>query len=258
MRPLVVAALLLTGCQAELASALDEGQADEVVLALDEAGIGAEKQASGPIDEGRFRVIVSREDVAAGLAVLRDQDLPRERAPGFRELFAERGLVPSAADERARHASAMAGELARSLETIDGVTRARVHLALPDPAGRLLDEEQGRARASVLIEHRPDARVDEDAVRALVAGAVSELAVEDVAVVRTERRAAPSREPHLVLIGPIAVTRASATALKVILTASFATNLILVVVAVLARARRRAAVLPGPGHDAPAREPRTG
>lgn len=256
MRPIVLAALLLAGCEAELASALDEAQADEVVLALEEAGIGARKEAGGVAEEGRFRVIVSHEDVAAGLAVLRDEELPRERAPGFRELFAERGLVPSAAEERARHASAMAGELARSLETMDGVTRARVHIALPE--GGLLDATPAGARASVLIERRPGARVDEGAVRALVAGAVQGLATDDVAVVATERRRAASRERHLVMIGPIAVTQGSATALKVVLTASFTTNLILVVVTVLARARRRAAALPGPGHDAPAREPRTG
>jgi hypothetical protein len=100
--------------------------------------------------------------------------------------------------------------------------------------------------------------VDDDAVRALVAGAVNELAVDDVAIIRAERLAAPSRVPHLVLLGPIAVTSASATALKTVLAASFATNLILVVIVVLARARRRTAVQPGPAHDAPAREPRTG
>src|SRR5690606_14922881 len=98
-----------------------------------------------------------------------------------------------------------------------------------------------------LIEHRPGARVDEAAVRALVAGAVNDLAADDVAVVQSER--APSdRAPQLVLIGPIAVTRASATPLKLVLIASFATNLILAAVIVLARARRRAAAQQRPAH----------
>lgn len=255
--PLVLAAALVAGCQAELASDLDERQADQVVLALDEAGIGAQKEQSGAGRDGRFRVVVAREDVAAGLAVLRDEELPRERAAGFAELFAERGLVPSASEERARHAAATAGELARSLETFDGVTHARVHLALPETGARTLDDARPRARASVLIEHRPGAVVDEAAVRALVAGAVSDLAAEDVAVVRTEARPSRSREPHLVMLGPIAVTRTSATALKAILAASFSTNLLLVVVLVVVRARRRSA-RPGSAHDAPAGEPRTG
>src|SRR5690606_32496751 len=83
---LVTGPLCLLGCRAELASDLDEAQAAAVVLALDEAGIGAEKSPSGGADRGRFRVSVAREDVAAGLAVLRDRDLPREPAPGMAEL----------------------------------------------------------------------------------------------------------------------------------------------------------------------------
>lgn len=238
---LALAAALACGCASELASDLDEAQADEIVLALDEAGIGATKErAEGPGD--RFRVVVAHEDVAAALAVLRDAQLPRERAPGIAELFAERGLVPSAVEERARQAAATAGELARSIERFEGVTRARVHLALPDPAARPLDEEPLSPRASVLIEHRPDANIDEDAVRALVAGAVPRLAAEDVAVVRTRARAVRSREPHLVVLGPITVTRSSAGALKAILAASFALNLILAAALVLLRARRPAPV----------------
>lgn len=257
-RPWLVAALLaLAGCRAELASDLDEMQADEIVLALDAAGIAAEKQSAGATpNSGRFRVLVAREDVAAGLAVLRDVGLPRERAPGFAELFAERGLVPSAAEERARYASATAGELARSIESFEGVTRARVHIALSE-TGTLDDSRTGRPRASVLIEHRRGARIDETAIQALVAGAVPDLSGEDVAVIRAETQTKHSPEPQLVMLGPIAVTRASAGMLKALLAASFATNLVLAVALVLSRARRRTFGEHGPEHRPPTAPPRT-
>lgn len=218
-------ALALSGCGAELASELDEGQADEVVLALDEAGIGARKEPSAAAARGRFRVSVSRDELAPALGVLRDRQLPRERPPGFAELFADRGLVPSASDERARYAAATAGELARSLESIDGVDRARVHLGLVDRAARALDSPAPRARASVLLEHRPDLALDDGAVRALVAGAVPELSAEDVAVVRAPLRARRPHEPRLVTLGPITVTRGTASALKLLLGASLALHL---------------------------------
>lgn len=248
---LVTGPLCLLGCRAELASDLDEAQAAAVVLALDEAGIGAAKEPGSGADQGRFRVSVAQADVPAGLAVLRDRDLPREPAPGLAELFAERGLVPSPSEERARHAAAMAGELARSLESFEGVARARLHLALPDSGGRLLDAAAARPSASVLLVHRPGTQVDDAAVRALVAGAVPELAEEDVAVVRTELSSPPPRDPDLVHLGPIAVTRSSATTLKAVLAASFASNLILVAALVLSRARRRASNHPKPAQDAP-------
>lgn len=236
----LVAAFVLVGCSAELAANLDAAQADDVVLALDEAGIGARKEPSGaPGAEQRFRVEVAREDLAPALAVLRDRRIPRERPPGYAELFAERGLVPSAADERARHAAATAGELARTLESIDGIERARVHLGLVDPSPRALDATAPRARAAVLLEARADAAIDDAAIRALVAGAVPELTPDDVAVVRAPARAVRGREPQLVTLGPVTVTRSTEGALKAILAGSFVLNLALI--AALLFVRRRAA-----------------
>ncbi len=244
-----VGALALAGCTSELSSDLDEAQADEIVLALDESGIGAEKERSST--DGHFRVIVTREDLAPALAVLREHDLPREEPPGLDSLFAERGLVPSAVEEHARQTAATAGELARSIESLDGVARARVHLAIPEPAGHLLDEAPARASASVLIELRPHARVDERAIRGLVAGAVTGLSAEDVAVVRTEARPSRRRERHLVTIGPITVTRGSAGALKALLAGSFALNLVLAALVVVVRRRRDAARRPPDSSGAP-------
>lgn len=234
MRALLLV-LACAGCEAELAAELDAPQADEVVLALDEAGIGARKERDPT--SGAYRVIVARDEVAPALAVMREGELPRERAPGLDALFGERGLVPSASEERAREAAATAGELARSIEALEGVERARVHIALAAQAGPL-DAERTPPTASVLIEQRRGARVDEDAVRTLVAGAVSDLAAERVAVVRTNARAVRRREARLVTIGPIAVSRGSAALLKAILALSFGLNIALAGAVILARTRR--------------------
>ncbi len=249
--------VLMLGCETDVAANLDEGQADEIVLALDAAGIGARKIGTETIGSGEqsYTVRVARAELASALAVLRDEELPRRRAPGFESLFAERGLVPSASEERGRHAAAVAGEIGRSLETIDGVHRARVHVALADTSARMLDAEPSRPRASVLIEERRGARIDDDAVRALVAGAISDLRTEDVAVVRTPALRASRARPRLAYVGPIAVARGSAGSLKAMFATSFALNLILAAALVLARMRRTAASNVGAEL---VREPRSG
>lgn len=236
--PRVLLVVCLLGCQAELSADLDEAQADAIVLALDEAGIGAERERTDPgRDPARYRVLVARADVPGALAVLRDHELPRERGPGWASLFEGSSLVPSPHQERAREAAAVGGELARSIEGMQGVVRARAHVALPGPTARPLDAEAAAARASVLVTVRPGARADEAAIRALVAGAVDGLAAEDVAVVVAEAPAPARREPNLAWVGPIAVSRGTATALKAILGGSLALNVILAVALVLSRRR---------------------
>ncbi|MBX3272141.1 MAG: secretion protein [Sandaracinaceae bacterium] len=231
-------ALVLLGCQAELSAGLDEEQADAIVIALDEAGIGAERERTDPSREPpRYRVMVARSEVPAALAVLRAHELPREREPGWASLFERSSLVPSAGEERARHAAALGGELARSLEELDGVARARVHLALPDTGARRLDGDAPQARASVLLTMRPGASADADAARALVAGAVDGLAAERVSVVITPARDAAPREPQLAWVGPIAVSRGTAALLKALLGGSLALNLLLAAALVLSRRR---------------------
>jgi type III secretion system YscJ/HrcJ family lipoprotein len=252
-RPSLVFALLVpilcAACEAELSSGLAEDQADEIVLALDAAGIGARKaREAGGSNDARYRVTVGSEELTGALAVLHEAGLPRHHEPGFAELFGEPGLVPSVAEERARYASAVAGELARSLESMDGVGRARVHVATPEATGAL-DDAPPRARASVLISHPAGSSVDEAAVRRLVAGAVDGLAPEDVAVVLSRAPSPTRREPRLAQVGPFAVSRGSAPALKAALAVAFALNLMLA--AALVWSRRRA--WRNEDHGAPAR-----
>ena len=227
---------LALGCRAELASGLAEGSADEVVLALDEAGIGAEKVRDDRAGEVRFAIRVAEAELVPAMAALRERGLPRAPAAGMESLLDEGGLIPSAGHERARLAAAAASELARSLEEMAGVERARVHLALPDPGTRLLDDAPTGPRASVLLSGEADASVDE-AVRSLVAGAVLDLATDDITVVHSGIRPHPARDPVLAQVGPIAVSRGSAGLLKAILAAGLGLNVLLAGALVWSRRR---------------------
>lgn len=229
------------GCEATLESGLRETEANEIVVALHAAQIGARKEADdGRGDEPTYRVVVPHGDVDDALDRMRSEGLPRRAQAGFESVFGEGGLVPTATEERARYVSALGGELATSIEAIDGVLEARVHVALPDARRLALDEDPPRPRASVLIRHRGErAPYDEASLRALIAGAVPQMLPEDVALIAVPAVAADSRAERLVSIGPVSVTRGSATALKAILGSALALHVLLAGLLAFVLLRRR-------------------
>jgi type III secretion protein J len=239
------------GCEADLERGLDETQANAIVVALDAHGIGATKEAeAGGGDAPTFVVRVAPDDVAPALAVMRAEGLPQHSDPGIAEVFGEGGLVPTATEERARWTAALAGELAQSIERIDGVLDARVHLALPRAEGLTLDAPRPRARASVLVRHRGDvAPYDELSIRRLVAGAVQDLEPDDVAVVGVPSPPAAAAERQLGRVGPFWVARSSATDVKLAFGALLGTNVLLAIGLALAFARAARLARPASAED---------
>lgn len=186
----------LAGCGGEeILHGLDERQANEVLVALDERSIPAEKTRDDGA-EARWRVEVSRGDAALAHRVLADRDLPRARPPGFADVFANGSMVPTPTEEHARYLHALGGELARTVEAIDGVVEARVHLGLPQP-DPLRPAERVPPRGAVLVKCRPAGcgavRALDSGIRALVAGAADGLDPSAVSVVVAE--AAESAPP---------------------------------------------------------------
>jgi type III secretion protein J len=236
----VAAIALLAACAVPVAGGLDEADANRVVVALDRAAIDATKEAD-PAVEGKFRVMVPRDDAARALGAMRSEELPRPRAAGVMDTLDKGALVPSAAQEHAQIVAGLAGDFARTLEGVDGVLSARVHLnvAPPDP---LRTGPTPKTTASVLLEHRgATPPVTDVAVQRLIAGGVPDLAASDVAVVFVAHPAVPiAPEAELRHVGPIAVSRASMHLLQ----GALACLLVLVVIfasatlALYARVRR--------------------
>jgi len=199
---------LLAGCGGEvLLHGLDERQANEVLVALGEARVDARKEREeGP--DGRFVVKVSASDAGRAHRVLAERALPRVRAPGFAEVFGKGSMVPTPTEEHALYLHALGGELARSVEAIDGVVEARVHFGLPQ-ADPLRPGARPPPRAAVLVRCRPAActavRSLESGIRALVAGAADGLEPSAVSIVVSEAAGSPvapppARRPSAVLL----------------------------------------------------------
>jgi type III secretion protein J len=212
---LALACLGAAGCSVPVVAGLDESDASQVVVALEQSGVASEK-ARDPDKEGAYRVTVARDDAGAALAVLAEQGLPPPASPGVLEALGKGSMVPSRVAEHARVIAGTSDELERSLRGLDGVLSARVHLGVPGRDPLELDEKPPAATASVLLRHRgatPPLTAAE--VQRLVAGAVPGLSPEQVSVVMLP--AAPRPRPpdrQLARLGPLTVTHASLFALR--------------------------------------------
>jgi type III secretion protein J len=254
----VVATAALGGCSTNILHGIDERAANDSVGALERAGIGAEKLAdegaNGAAGASAFTVRVSRSDGPRALDLLRALGLPRDRRHGFSETYGQPSLIPTPSEERARYVDALAGELEHTLQEIDGVVSARVHLVLEeaDPLAPA-DKPRTAARAAILLTARPGRPpLPEADVQRLVAGSVPGLAPTSVAVVVT---ASPAAEGPLALatVGPLRVSPGSRAFLVAALAIGLA--LLALLAALLLVLARRLAVLERtqPPTDAPAR-----
>jgi type III secretion protein J len=244
--------LLAWACSVPIAAGLDEGDASQAVVALEKSGIAAEKEKD-PDRENAYRVLVSRDDAASALGVLGQEGLPPRDAPGVLEALGRGSMVPSRLAEQAKLVAGTSGELERTIRAVDGVVSARVHLAVPPRDALSLDEQAPHASASVLVRHRgaaPPIALAE--IQRLVAGAVPGLEPSGVSVVMAP---APSRsrltERELARFGPLTVTRASMTPLRIALGVVILVNAVLLgcLVALWSRLRKLEAELADAARD---------
>lgn len=172
--------LLLGACKAELFASLPEGEANEVVGILLQAGMSASKSAN---KEGASAVMVEEKDFARAVALLRQHGHPRKQFQTIGEVFQQSGLVSSPMQERARFLWALGQELSSTISQIDGVLTARVQVVLPD--NDLMRRDPSPSSASVFIRHdsRSQAARLVPQIKALVAGSVEGLAYDKVSVI---------------------------------------------------------------------------
>lgn len=244
-----VALATLTACSVPIAGGLDESQANRAVVSLEDNGVAAQKEPD-PDAEGLWRITVGRDDSSAAVAVLDRENLPSSSGPGVLEALGKGSLVPSRTAEHARWVAGVAGELEASLQAVEGVVSARVHLAVPQLDALTPDVEREAPSASVLLRHRgPTPPLAAPEIQRLVAGAVPGLEPSAVSVVDAPAPLVKkSVDRELARFGPVTVTRASMTPLRLIVGSAALLNLALIAVIVVLwskvrRARGRLAEL---------------
>lgn len=156
-----------------LASGLQPSDSGDVTQALESAGIGYR------LGGGGTSVSVPENDVAAARVALAKQGLPRGSHVGF-ELFDKKSLGVTDFQQKVDYQRALEGEIARTVEQIDGVRGAQVQLVLPDDS--LFADQGPKASAAVLIT---TSGLDASSVRAiahLVASSVKGLDAAQVTI----------------------------------------------------------------------------
>jgi type III secretion protein J len=193
-------ALMLTGCQVNLYSNLTEADANQIMAVLMANGVDASKVAAGK--EG-FTVTVDKEDMLRAIALLEDIGLPREKGASLGKVFERSGIMSSPFEERVRYISALGEEVAHTLEQIDGVITARVHIVLPEAPQ--LGQPLRPSSAAVFVKHQPSVDLDffVPRIRRLVSSSIEGLNYDAVTVVLTAATSlrptiTPSSEPALV------------------------------------------------------------
>ncbi len=130
-------------------------------------------------------ILVPEKDVARIRMVLAAKGLKEQLPNGFDSLDGSSSLGESQFMENARYRHALEGELARSITTMEPISLARVHLAIPKES-LFVREDAEKPRASVIVNliHGTDLKPAQvTSIINLVSGSVIGLNAENISVV---------------------------------------------------------------------------
>lgn len=195
----IIVALLLWARAPEyrvLYSTLTDADGGKIVTELDSMGVPYRFSESGQA------LLVPADRVNKLRLLLAEQGLPEASGVGF-ELMDKQAFGISQFNEHVNYQRALQGELARTIEDLGPVAKARVHLAMAKPSVFVRESEP--ASASVMLELQRGRVLGEGQIQAimhLVSSSVSDLAASDVAVVDQEGRLlSPAADGNKVLSG---------------------------------------------------------
>lgn len=211
------------GCRERIQHGLEERQANELQRVLVERGVEARKVAEGG-KKPTWAMEVAEGQASNAVRILSELGLPRPPEEEGCEVFGGGGLVRSPVEEQLCRVRVMERGLERTLQEVEGVLLARVHLVVPPPPRP--GQAAGVAKAAAMLRVAPGqvGRVREarEALRALIAGGVEGLSADGVSLMvdevstRVEAPAAQGAVP-LRLRGLLGVLGVCVTGLSVAL-----------------------------------------
>ncbi|MGA8257252.1 MAG: flagellar basal-body MS-ring/collar protein FliF [Nocardioides sp.] len=142
-----------------LFSDLSSSDASAVIEQLDSSGVDYQ------LTDGGSTVLVPRDAVYKSRIDLSAEGLPSSSDGGY-SILDDQGLSTSEFKEQTDFKRAMEGELSTTIEALDGVETAVVHLALPEK--EVFVDEQQPPTASVLVSTRPGSSLSAEQVQAVV------------------------------------------------------------------------------------------
>lgn len=184
---IVACALLAVACgDRELTKVPTQREANEILVALQEEGIGADVAEVGEESQTRLAIVVSEgwfggDQIERARRVLFDRGLPRPVDKGLEGAYENQGLIPSGSAQAAQRRKEQETEVERQLRELTNVIGVDVNIASPERNDLALDPK--RATAAVIIRHRGEKFVaTPEQVQHTVARSVPDLPVENVYV----------------------------------------------------------------------------
>ncbi len=126
----------------QVVSGADPSETPKITEALDKKGVKYEVRNNGTA------IAVDKAQVSDAKVALASAGMPGNAQPGF-ELMEKQKLGASDFQQKVTYQRALEGEIARTVEGVQGVSSAQVNLVLADE--QLFQDEQQPARASVLL-----------------------------------------------------------------------------------------------------------
>ncbi len=165
---------------AVLFSNLDERDGGQIIAALGQQNVPYRMSANGTA------ILVPQAQVHETRLRLAAEGLPKGGLAGF-ELMDGQKLGISQFNEQVNYQRALEGELSRTVQAIDAVASARVHLAIPKQTAFLRDDQ--RPTASVMVNLRPGRILDQNQVAGivhLVSSSVPRMNAEGVKIINQD------------------------------------------------------------------------
>jgi flagellar M-ring protein FliF len=164
-----------------LYSNLDAEDVNRIGSALSEVGI------SFDVNEAGTAVLVEPGKTAQARMILAGKGLPKSDKSGY-ELFDQMGsLGLTSFMQQVTRVRALEGELVRTIQQLEGIKSARVHLALKSEGAFRNRDEKPSASVVVRSTGMPNEETT-NAIRQIVAAAIPGLTAEQVVVSRTDGR----------------------------------------------------------------------
>src|SRR4051794_10240848 len=158
---IVVALLLMQMAGAPsyttLVAGINPADSAKLTAALDAKGISYKLSNNGTA------VQVSDDQVPEAKVALAEKGLPGTTQPGF-DLFDKQKLGSSDFQQQVTYQRALEGELAQTIQQVNGISGATVQLVLPQE--QLFSNDQSQAKAAVLLSGSSDG-VDPSAIRGI-------------------------------------------------------------------------------------------
>lgn len=136
------------------------------------------------VDKTGTKIMVPSDQVGPMRMRMAAQGLPSGGSVGY-ELFDKgEGFGATSFMQNINHLRALEGEMARTVQTLNGVQQARVHLVLPKR--ELFARQQNPATASVFLKLRPGAQLSREniqAIQQLIAASVPNLDPNRISIV---------------------------------------------------------------------------